>query len=79
MLAIALIVACGSGVLIMSLTAHRALSETADAYYGRYRFVDVFANVRRAPLATAERIAAIDTNTYNRPLEDVVYSISLVK
>lgn len=30
-------------------------------------------------LEILERIAAIDTDAYNRPLEDVVYSISLVK
>ena len=59
-LAIALIVACGSGVLIMSLSVHQALSETAEAYYERNRFAAVFANARRAPLATADRIATID-------------------
>ncbi len=30
-------------------------------------------------LEVMDRIAAVDTDSYNRPLEDVVYSISLVK
>lgn len=59
-LAIALVVASGVAVLVMSLTAFEALSATASAYYDRYRFADVFANVKRAPVRLARRIAAID-------------------
>ncbi len=59
-LAIALVVASGVAVLVMSLTAYEALSATASAYYDRYRFADVFASVKRAPDRLARRIAAID-------------------
>jgi putative ABC transport system permease protein len=59
-LAIALVVASGVAVLVMSLTVLEALSATASAYYDRYRFADVFANVKRAPNRLAGKIAAID-------------------
>jgi len=57
MLAIALIVASGVGVLIMSLSSHEALQETAEAYYERYRFAQVFAEVKRAPRSLEAKIA----------------------
>ena len=42
-LAIALVMASGVGVLVMSLTTVESLEETAIAYYERYRFGHVFA------------------------------------
>ncbi|MDH3659927.1 MAG: ABC transporter permease [Alphaproteobacteria bacterium] len=59
-LAIALVVASGVAVLVMSLTALEALSATASAYYDRFRFADVFAGVKRAPERLARKIAAVD-------------------
>ena len=58
--AIALIVASGVGVLVMSLSAMQAITDTAEAYYERYRFANVFASAKRAPLELAREIAAID-------------------
>jgi len=58
-LAIALVMASGVGVLVMSLTTVEALGETALAYYERYRFADVFARVERAPEHMADRLRAI--------------------
>lgn len=57
--AVAMVVASGVAVLVMSLSTLEALRETADAYYERYRFADVFAGVKRAPESLAARIAAI--------------------
>lgn len=57
--AIALIVASGVGVLIMSLSSLEALEETAEAYYERYRFAQVFADVKRAPRLLERKIAAL--------------------
>jgi len=37
-----------------------SLQQTRAAYYADYRFADVFANVKRAPMALAPRIAEID-------------------
>ena len=57
--AIALVMACGIAIMVMSFGAMRSLSETRDAYYDRYRFADVFAELKRAPLSVAAKIAAI--------------------
>ena len=57
--AIAFVVASGVAVLVMSLTSLEALETTAQAYYERYRFADVFASVKRAPEKLAVRIADI--------------------
>lgn len=56
-IAIALVVASGVGVLVMSLTSLDSLDETAQAYYERYRFAHVFTNVKRAPERLARRVA----------------------
>jgi putative ABC transport system permease protein len=55
-LAIALVIASGIALLAMSLTSMQALTDTATAYYERYRFADVFARVERAPEHIVERI-----------------------
>lgn len=57
--AIALVLGSGLAVLIMSLGAIQALSDTRDAFYERYRFADVFATVKRAPLSAAREISAL--------------------
>ena len=56
---IAFVVASGVALLVMSLSAIEALSETAEAYYDRYRFGHVFASVKRAPAHLEERIAEL--------------------
>lgn len=58
-LAIALVIATGVGVMVQSLGAIQSLSATAEAYYERYRFAEVFAHVKRAPKSLASRIADI--------------------
>ena len=58
-IAIAMVVASGIAVLVMSLSALEALQETAEAYYERYRFAHVFAGLKRAPDRLAGRISDI--------------------
>jgi putative ABC transport system permease protein len=58
-LAIALIVACGVGILVMSLGTLDSLKASRDAYYEQNRFADVFATVKRAPRSLEAQIAAI--------------------
>lgn len=58
-LAIALIIASGAANLVMSVSAIEMLEETAQAYYQRYRFADIFANVKRAPEWLTSRISQI--------------------
>lgn len=55
-LALVLVIASGAAVLIMSLTTIEALKETAQAYYDRYRFGDVFARAQRAPEYLREQV-----------------------
>lgn len=58
-IAIALVMASGVAVLVMSLTNVEALGESAAAYYERFRFAHVFAEVKRAPQWIAQRVARI--------------------
>lgn len=58
-LAIGLIMASGIGVLVMGLSTVEALDETARAYYERYRFAHVFAQVKRAPTRLLADVAAL--------------------
>lgn len=57
--AIALVMACGIAVFIMSLTTHGSLKSAQDAYYEHYRFADIFAHLKRAPNALGARISEI--------------------
>lgn len=57
--AIALVMACGVGALVMSLATSRALESAMAAYYDQARFADVFATLKRAPLALVEQIRDI--------------------
>ncbi len=59
-LAIALVLACGVAIFLMSFGMFKALTDTRDAYYERNRFADVFATLRRAPLSLVPEIEAID-------------------
>ena len=76
-LAIALVMASGVAVLVMSLTNIEALSESAAAYYERYRFADVFAEVKRAPERIAEKVAqipgvqSVETRVINSAILDI--------
>jgi putative ABC transport system permease protein len=48
-LAIALVIAAGVGMVVMSLGMMRSLEATREAYYDRYRFADLFAPAKRVP------------------------------
>ena len=57
--AVAMVVAAGVAMYVMYQANFASLSETRRAYYGRQRFADVFASLKRAPQRVAEDIAAI--------------------
>ena len=57
--AIAAVMACGVAIVIMTFGAMKSLEATRDAYYERYRFADVFSQLKRAPLRVARQIAEI--------------------
>ena len=56
-LAVAMVVASGVAVLVMSLSTLEALRNTTALYYESYRFADIFASAVRAPERVAARIA----------------------
>jgi putative ABC transport system permease protein len=58
-LAIAMVVAAGVAMYVMYLSNFESLRRTQQAYYERQRFAEVFASLKRAPLAVAGEIAAI--------------------
>jgi putative ABC transport system permease protein len=59
-LSIALLVAAGVAVFVMSLSNYMALVGAMDAHYRNERFAEVFASMTRAPLAVVDRIREID-------------------
>jgi putative ABC transport system permease protein len=59
-MAIALLIACGVSVAVMSLSAQQALTEAQQDFYRDTRFADVFAQARRAPAGAGRRLARIE-------------------
>lgn len=57
--AIALVIGGGVATVVLAVGSHRSLEETRIAYYERYAFADVFAQVKRAPKALVSQIAEI--------------------
>ena len=51
--------ACGLAMMIMSRSLILSLESTRDTYYERYRFADVFCDLKRAPNALRTRLAEI--------------------
>ena len=58
-LAIASVVAAAVATFVLALTAMRSLTDARDIYYERYRFANVFAQLKRAPEPVAERLRAL--------------------
>ena len=57
--AIAMVIACGVALFVLSRSTLHSLDLTQDTYYERYLFADVFASLKRAPDSLADRIADI--------------------
>jgi putative ABC transport system permease protein len=51
--------ACGLAMMIMTRSLILTLESTRDAYYQKYALADVFASLKRAPLAMADRVAEL--------------------
>lgn len=56
---IALVIAAGVTIYVLMLSCFDSLELTRTLYYDRYRFADVFASAKRAPLSLVDEIAAI--------------------
>mgnify|MGYP003339291676 CR=1 FL=1 len=52
-IAVALVMACGLAMMIMTRSLIVSLETARDDYYREYRFGQVFARLKRAPLALA--------------------------
>lgn len=59
-MAIALLVACGVAVAVMSLSAQRALAGAQDVFYADSRFADVFAQAKRMPVSVTRDLSRLD-------------------
>jgi putative ABC transport system permease protein len=57
--AVGLIVVCGIASFVTAQSAYRSLKLSQRAYYERYRFAQVFAQLKRAPQTLEARLAAI--------------------
>ena len=58
-LAVALVMACGLTMMVMTRSLIVSLESARTRYYEEYRFADVFARMKRAPDDVARRIAEI--------------------
>ena len=58
-IAIAMVIACGIALFVLSRSMLYSLELTQQTYYQRYLFSDVFASLKRAPDTLADRIAEI--------------------
>ena len=73
--AVAMVALCGVATFVTMRGSYEALLGAQQAYYERYRFADVFATVRRAPLAVLTQVRAI--SGVNAATGRVVFDASL--
>ncbi|WP_166265615.1 ABC transporter permease [Marinobacter caseinilyticus] len=59
MLAIALVIAGGVAVFLLSLVNYSSLTATRNQYYQDYQFAEVFVTIKRAPRHALQQVAAI--------------------
>ena len=90
-LAIALVIAAGIAMLVMSQATLNSLQDTRDRLYSALRFSDIWVPLKRAPLAMAARVAElpgvdvvearlvagakIELSGFAEPIEAVVQSL----
>ncbi len=58
-IAVSLVMACGLAMMIMTRSLILTLESTRSSYYQRHAMADVFATLKRAPLAVAEELATL--------------------
>ena len=75
--AIAMVMASGVAVFVMSQATLTSLRLTQETYYERYRFADVFSHLRRAPDSLKAQIEAIPNvnRVQTRVAESVILDI----
>ena len=58
-LAVALVMACGLTMMVMTRSLIVTLEDTSEAYYRDYRFAEIFTHLERAPDAVGQDLAKI--------------------
>src|SRR5687768_14729227 len=58
-LAVALVMACGLAMMIMTRSLILSLQTTRDRYYEEHRFAQVFARLERAPNSVRDQLVSI--------------------
>ncbi len=76
-IAIALVIGAGVALYVLMLSTFDSLSVTQQTYYDRYRFADVFASARRAPIRLEPQISEIPgvAHSETRVVADVTIDI----
>ncbi|HEX4142517.1 MAG TPA: ABC transporter permease [Pirellulales bacterium] len=59
LLAVSAVLACGVATLVLSLSLMSSLDRTQTDYYRQYRFAQLFARLRRAPLDLGDSLAKV--------------------
>jgi putative ABC transport system permease protein len=79
-LAICLVMACGVATFVMSLGLLGSLQRAQQDYYDSHRFAHVFAHLKRAPAALAERLAEVPgvARLETRIVEDVTLDLPML-
>lgn len=75
-IAIALVIASGIAMSVMSLSTLRSLQATRETYYQRFRFAEVFASFKRGPLSLQQRVE--DISGVARAEPRIVKSVNLI-
>lgn len=57
--AVSLVMACGLAMMIMTRSLIMTLETTRETYYQKYAMADIFATLKRAPLAVADQLATL--------------------
>lgn len=75
--AVAVVMACGVAVLVMSWSMLRSLDATQQAYAREAHFADLFVHLKRAPKTVARRLAAIEgiARLQSRVVQDVTLDL----
>jgi len=76
-LTIALVVGSGVGGFVTTLSAVDSLDAARERFYAEGRFADVFAGVKRAPLAAAERLRELPGVADVQPTVEAVVRVTL--
>jgi len=75
--AVALVVACGVASYVSMVSTYRSLLLSQSQYYARYRFADVFAQMKRAPNSVANQIRNLPgvSVVETRVVKDVILDV----